>query len=237
MKKENRVFLTGDTHCAFRRIEEFCRDHNTAKEDIMIILGDSGINYYADLRDVRKKQFLAELPITLFCVHGNHEQRASLLPGYQEQEWNGGKVFVEKEYPNILFAKDGEIYDIGGMRTIVIGGAYSVDRNLRLAYGWEWYVSEQPDEEIKKYVEEKLEESEWKVDVVLTHTVPLKYQPTEVFLKGINQAYVDISTEEWLDQIENKLKYQYWYCGHFHTSKKVDRLQILFEDYEDFPEK
>ena len=47
---------------------------------------------------------------------------------YKLQEWNGGKVWVEEAYPNILFAKDGEIYDIAGMKTIVIGGAYSVDK-------------------------------------------------------------------------------------------------------------
>ena len=38
---------------------------------------------------------------------------------YKLQEWNGGKVWVEEAYPNILFAKDGEIYDIAGMKTIV----------------------------------------------------------------------------------------------------------------------
>ena len=37
---------------------------------------------------------------------------------YKLQEWNGGKVWVEEAYPNILFAKDGEIYDIAGMKTI-----------------------------------------------------------------------------------------------------------------------
>ena len=51
---------------------------------------------------------------------------------YKLQEWNGGKVWVEEAYPNILFAKDGEIYDIAGMKTIVIGGAYRVDKFYRL---------------------------------------------------------------------------------------------------------
>lgn len=29
-----------------------------------------------------------------------------------------GKVWVEEAYPNILFAKDGEIYDIAGMKQL-----------------------------------------------------------------------------------------------------------------------
>ena len=58
---------------------------------------------------------------------------------YKLQEWNGVKVWVEEAYPNILFAKDGEIYDIAGMKTIVIGGAYSVDKFYRLSKGYNWF--------------------------------------------------------------------------------------------------
>ena len=45
----------------------------------------------------------------------------------------------------------------------------------------------------------------WKVDIVLTHTTPLKYEPVETFLPGIEQSNVDKSTEEWLDTIEDRL--------------------------------
>ena len=33
-----------------------------------------------------------------------------------------------KEYPNILFAKDGEIFNMDGLKAVVIGGAYSIDK-------------------------------------------------------------------------------------------------------------
>ena len=66
---------------------------------------------------------------------------------------------------------------------------------------------------------------------MLSHTVPLKYEPVEVFLPMIDQSEVDKSTEIWLDEIEEKLSYRRWYSGHYHTSKAVDRLRILFEDY------
>ena len=42
---------------------------------------------------------------------------------------------------------------------------------------------------------------DWKVDVVLSHTTPLKYEPVEVFLPQIDQSQVDKSTEIWLDSI------------------------------------
>ena len=40
--------------------------------------------------------------------------------------------------------------------------------------------------------------------------------------------------EEWLDGIEDRLDYQKWYCGHYHTVKKVDRVEIMFENTEEF---
>lgn len=67
--------------------------------------------------------------------------------------------------------------------------------------------------------------------MVLSHTCPLRYEPTEVFLPFIDQSTVDKSTEIWLGKIESRLHYQRWYCGHYHVTKQVDNLRFLFEDY------
>ena len=45
------VYITGDTHRDFARVEEFCEEYGTTEDDILIILGDVGINYYLDDRD------------------------------------------------------------------------------------------------------------------------------------------------------------------------------------------
>jgi len=55
-------------------------------------------------------------------------------------------VFFEEEYLNIFFAKDGEIYNINNKKTMVIGGAYSVDKYYRLGRGYSWWEDEQPSE-------------------------------------------------------------------------------------------
>ena len=117
------IYITGDTHGDMNRIVRFCERMETSQEDIMIILGDVGLNYYGDSRDRRNKEKVANLPITLFCIHGNHERRPTTIVEYKLQEWNGGKVWVEEAYPNILFAKDGEIYDIAGMKIVIINGS------------------------------------------------------------------------------------------------------------------
>ena len=225
------IYITGDTHGEFSRIARFCDKMHTTTDDILIILGDVGINYFGHDSDYVRKKEIAKLPITLFCIHGNHEQRPEHIKGYHETSWHGGKVYMEDNFPTLLFAKDGEFYDIAGARTIVIGGAYSVDKYYRLMRNWGWWPDEQPSEEIKAYVEQQLEHCNWTVDMVLSHTVPVKYEPTEVFLQGLDQSTVDKSTEIWLGEIEKRLSYRKWYAGHYHTEKCVDKLEIMFTNY------
>lgn len=228
------IYITGDTHGQFDRITAFCDKANTTKDDILIILGDAGINYHGGARDRAQKELLSRLPITLFSIHGNHEQRPAAIPSYHTTTWHDGLAYVEDEFPNLLFAKDGEVYDLDGIRTLVIGGAYSVDKRIRLLYGYGWWPDEQPSDEIKHDVESRLDQDDWKVDAVLSHTTPLKYMPVEVFMPGIDQASVDQSTETWLDGIEDKLSYKRWYCGHYHTEKAIDRMSLLFESIREY---
>lgn len=226
------TYLTGDTHGQFVRIGSFCRTMETKKTDTMIILGDAGFNYYLNDRDTRAKEYASTFPIMLFCIHGNHEARPQSLAGFEEGRYHGGKVLFEKTYPNILFAVDGEVYEFDGYQCIVIGGAYSVDKFYRLEHGWNWWPDEQPDELTKKTVENRLAATGNKIDVILSHTCPLKYEPTEVFMKGLDQSTVDKSTESWLDEIEARNDYKKWYCGHYHTRKRIDRVQFMYEDFD-----
>ena len=225
------VYLTGDTHGRFERITCFCRDNHTTLGDVLIILGDAGVNYYLDHRDEKLKRYIDTMPITLLCIHGNHEARPTAALGYEPVECFGGTVMAQREYPNLLFALDGEVYELGGRSCIAIGGAYSIDKHYRLLRGAAWWPDEQPDEEIKRRVESALARRGWRVDVVLSHTTPLSYEPTEAFLPFIDQSTVDTSTEQWLDEIERKLHYNRWYAGHFHTTKAVDKLRIMYQDY------
>ena len=122
----------------------------------------------------------------------------------------------------MLFAKDGEIFNIEGKKHLVIGGAYSVDKFYRIREGYGWWDDEQPSDEIKSYVEKQCLGKAF--DVVLSHTCPLKYTPTEAFLPGLDQSLIDKSTEIWLDKIEENIDYKKWYCGHWHLEKKIDKL-------------
>ena len=224
------VFITGDTHGKFQRITDFCEKFKTTNNDVLIILGDAGINYWSNKTDIRLKKRLAQLPITLFCIHGNHERRPEKMEAYKDIPWWGDIALYEEEYPNLIFARDGSLYDIEGNTTFVCGGAYSADKYYRLERGNLWFPDEQPHEKTKKLCEKKLASVNWHVDRVLTHTCPKRYVPMEAFIPAIDQGTVDTSTEEWLDHIFSKLSFERWLCGHYHINKSIDNITFLFED-------
>ena len=227
------IFLTGDTHRDFDRVEEFCEENGTTVDDVLIILGDAGINYYLDRDDEVLTAYLSKLPITLFMLHGNHEERPGEIGSYEETMWRGGIVYWESAYPNLLFAKDGEIYDFDGKKTLVIGGAYSVDKYYRLRRGLPWFETEQPDEGTMEYVESQLDKAGWRVDSVLTHTAPASYEPTWAFIPGLDQSLVDRTTEKWIDSIERRLSYNSWYCGHYHVESQEGPVRIMYQEFDE----
>ena len=216
------ICITGDMHGDFSRLYNL--EFN--KDDILIALGDTGINYYLNKYDIENKKILNNLNIKIFSIRGNHEERPENINTYKEVEMFGGKVFIEEEYPNLIFAKDGEIYNIDNKSILVIGGAYSVDKEYRLLYGHKWFKDEQLTKEEMNNIYNKVKGKHF--DIVLTHTCPLKYEPIEMFLTGIDQSKVDKNMEKFLDKIEEVIEYDKWYCGHYHTEKQVDKIEFMF---------
>jgi len=226
------VYYTGDIHGQATKIQNFISRFQLTQDDTIVILGDVGLNYYDDSRDKHLKRQLNAQGVTILSIHGNHEKRPQTLPYYAGAVWRGGIVYKEDAYPNLLFAKDGELYNLDGMQTIVIGGAYSVDKFYRLRHGLRWFADEQPSQDTKDHVESMLATSGWKVDTVLSHTCPAKYLPMEAFISCVDQSTVDHSTENWLDTIEDRLSYEHWLCGHWHIDKRINKMHFLMNGFE-----
>lgn len=216
------IYITGDTHRDFSRLYNL----KETEEDLLIVLGDAGINYYLNEEDIRYKDYLKKFKLKLFIIRGNHEERPENINTYKEVEMFGGKVFIEDDYPNLIFTKDGEIYNIDGKSVLVIGGAYSVDKEYRLMYGHKWFKDEQLTTKEMNYIFDEVKNKHF--DIVLTHTCPYKYEPTEVFIQGLDQLKVDKTMEHFLDKIEENIDYDKWYCGHYHTEKQIDKLEFMF---------
>lgn len=236
--------MTGDIHgdpIRLWSIENFCNNHKTTTDDWLICLGDVGLNYYGakSKKEIVIKNEVAKLPIKMFCIHGNHERRPRETAGYQQIEITEGAIrgpmLWDSRYPNQYFAIDGAVYKIQTperkLNGLVCGGAYSVDKYYRLQCGENWWPDEQPSELIKSVV--RLMASQNQIDIMLTHTCPLRFEPTELFIDGIDQSTVDTSTEEFFDDIYEQFpadQKPMWYFGHFHGNKYTDDYMMLFDD-------
>ena len=121
-KVDEDKFTIGDPHGSKHEISRFCNRMRLTEQDTIVVLGDVGANYYGDDRDGELKRAFRRLKPTIFCIHGNHEMRPASLPAYKQKEWCGGQVWYEEEYPNLLFARDGDIFTIEGLKHLVIGG-------------------------------------------------------------------------------------------------------------------
>ena len=185
-----KYFITGDKHRDFQYVKDFCREMNTRRKDVLIILGDTGFNYYEDVRDDKLKKKISYLNITLFCIHGNKENRPQNIATYGIRSFCGGKVYYEPKYPNIYFAIDGEIYNFEGKKYMVVGGAHSVDKMRCLEKDKPYWEDEMPDDTIKEKVEEKLSAEDNKIYGMMTHTCPIDYLPTEMFMSTRQNAAI-----------------------------------------------
>ena len=220
------IYITGDTH------RDFTRLNNIDKNNMLIILGDAGINYFLNEEDKKLKEYLNSYNIKLFCIQGNHEERPQNISTYKEVDMFGGKVFIESDYPNLIFAKNGELYTIGNKKVLVIGGAYSIDKNYRLIYGYKWFKNEQLNTNEMNSILDKYKDKH--IDIIISHTCPLKYEPTEVFIQGIDQSKVDKTMEVFLDKVEENINYNKWYCGHYHKENQIDKIEFIFESIKIF---
>lgn len=238
------VFITGDTHGDFTRVFNFVRDKEkicsfAREKDYLIVLGDAGINYYLNGRDTKLKRKLAKLPLTLVCIHGNHEERPQNINTYElinlEKGFLKGKFYFEPDFPNILFPAIGEIFQIYGQEYWHLGGAWSYDKLYRLEQtkagikNFNWYSSEQMTTIEKISCLMELDNISNEDIIILSHTCPLKYMPTEKFL-NYEVGAIDNSMEKFLDVIEDKMEYKKWYCGHWHTDKIIDKIRFVYED-------
>jgi 3-oxoacid CoA-transferase subunit A len=60
-------------------------------------------------------------------------------------------------------------------------------------------------------------------DLVLSHTCPVAWEPTDLFLKGLDQSTVDKTMERYLGEIEYNLDYKAWLWGHYHAYRDYPR--------------
>ena len=84
------VYITGDIHGSAEPLYDLFERFQPTEDDIIVLLGDVGVNYTGRMRDRLLKQELCDMKSTFFCIHGNHEMRPWNVAGYHLTDWQGG---------------------------------------------------------------------------------------------------------------------------------------------------
>lgn len=230
------IYLTGDIHGMTDdpdRFEawSFPEGEELTEYDYLIILGDFAMPFAGYPDDELRK--LAAKPWTTLFIDGNHEYYPYLRE-LDEEDWHGGRVQRYPDHPNIIHLMRGEVYEIEGRTFFCLGGATSIDRKAREAQGM-WFADELPEDWELDHAEENLERVNWEVDYVLTHTCAdrmLERALDRTAAAGYDIIHDDLTA--FLDKLEKKLDYRYWFFGHFHEDAQIDeRHSILFQDIVD----
>ena len=235
-----KVLISGDCHGRVAERLAYIKDampEYDPSETAIILLGDVCFHYYHNKKDWKNIQQAAQFGYTLYCLRGNHEDRANNSKGVEIKydEFVHGYVWVEKEFPNIRYFSD-EVaeYEIMNKKILCIPGAYSVDKHYRLQNGWQWFAHEQLTEEEMKYAEKTFGNKYY--DFIFSHTCPYDYMPTDLFLNCIDQSTVDKTMEIWMNKFKDMILWKVWCFGHFHRDRVerpyVEQFYVEIEDLE-----
>lgn len=235
-----RFLLTGDCHGkVFDRVSKIL-DVEESANLALIILGDAGLNFWLNKTDVKEKQ---RINVRIYCVRGNHEERPENL-GYETifDDDVMGEVYIDPINPEIRYFKDGGIYNIQGHSVLTLGGAYSVDKNYRLARAGlteetnnpkksGWFSDEQLTPEEMGEILENVSGKHF--DFILSHTCPYEYRPIDLFLGCIDQSTVDNSMEHFLSAVAGSTDWDVWCFGHYHADRIEARgVQQFYYDIQ-----
>lgn len=216
------IYITGDTHGEYDAFLNRVYQYSVSKDDIVIICGDFGFVWNTPYH----RYFLAKLtaePFTIAFVDGNHED-FDLLYTYPIVTWNGGKA--HKVADNIYHMMRGQRFVIEGKTFFTVGGAYSIDKAMRVE-GRSWWKQELPNNTEYKIAEQTLKSCDYKVDYVLTHTVP----QSVIHYLGCVPDMNDAELTGYFEWLYSELNFKKWFAGHFHVNRLVrDNVQVLLDE-------
>lgn len=221
------TFLKGDIHGNLFKVIDFINRFNLGKGDNIIILGDCGIAWRKDRKDLDQNIKLwneCSNGVKLYFLDGNHENFNILnsLP----IENNMGKIA-----DNIYHLRRGQTYEFEGKKMLVCGGADSIDKYRRVE-NFTWWKEETISQETIDGI------PAGHYDYVLTHCCPRSiFDSNKIYLSTLqflNEDKINHNSEDMLEQLKNKITFNHWYFAHYHTDKKLDsKFTCFFEDFEE----
>lgn len=217
------IFITGDLHGEHDIFKLSTKCFKIQKEltrqDYLIICGDFGLVWCNSSQERYWLNWLNSKPWTTLWIDGNHEN-FDTLKSYPVEEWKGGKI--QKITENIFHLCRGSIFEIDGKRIFAFGGAESHDKQYR-KLGITIWEEELPNEDEIQTGIESLENANWNVDIIITHSLPEHIQ-NDLFK---DSDYTSNRLLKFFDELDNKANFRYWFSGHYHYSGWYDKKHIL----------
>ena len=168
------IYVTGDVHGRAEygssrfAFKNWPLGRTLTRDDAVIVAGDFGFVWDGSNAEKYWLDWFESKPWTTCFVDGNHENHR-MLAELPVREWSGG--LVHEARPHVLHLMRGEVFDIGGLTVLAMGGAASNDRQCRRE-GRSWWPEEMPSEEEMERCRASLDLVGWKVDYVVTHEAP-----------------------------------------------------------------
>jgi len=216
------IYITGDTHGEYGEFLNRIKKHKVTKNDTVIVCGDFGFVWDTPSHSYFLAKLTAE-PFTIVFVDGNHEDFDRLYKN-PIVEWKGGKV--HKIADNIYHLMRGQRFVIEEKSFFTMGGSYSTDKAMRTE-GKSWWKQELPNNDEYRIADETLKACDYKVDYVLTHTVP----QSAIYCLGKTPDAHDAELTGYFEFLYERLEFKKWFAGHFHVNKLVrENVQILYDE-------
>jgi predicted phosphohydrolase len=195
--------IHGDSKFLFKRLAEITTRVDSIEQ--IVLLGDIG--FAETPRWLNEPSFESTIPI--YYLLGNHD--------HKEYVELNSKLWSEKF--NWHYLPTGTLIE----DTIVIGGAYSIDKAQR-TIGINWWDSEELTHDDMSKIDDLVRYKN--IHTVLSHDCPFEFLRYLVY-----QPIQNNRTSGYLQFFMETNKPRFWYCGHHHKNKKgvigVTNIRVL----------
>ena len=210
MTTKQDVVIFGDIHERFAHYNRMLED---LKPDLSIACGDFGIwpDYMTGYVSKPKSamNLLKNSPCHTYFIDGNHEN-FTWLNNKVDGEFNFHNSFPNNVY-NITHQRRGTIKQINGLNFLFMGGAESIDKQVRVE-GVSWFRDESITWAEINNTLVNVESNKINIDVIISHTAPMEFD--------IVDSYLDTEpSRKLLSTLLAALRPKLWFFGHFHTYK------------------
>ncbi len=224
--------VLGDLHGEWGFLQQAISKAYKAGASAIIQLGDFGIypDGLAGAIHIARKS-----PIPIYFIDGNHEDYR-IISEWNRQLLETGESIYHVVKDRLMYVRRGTVLTLDGRCLALLGGAGSIDKDIRIRQGGMWH----PEEQIE-HVESQRMQSEFdkvgRVDFFLTHCPPQEIITSE-FDNGPGGLLRRQRTwgvgPEWFDPSAHRIEFLWRvmncppiYSGHMHATIQKEQVRIL----------